>query len=136
MTKINILGQSLVELVVSIGIITLVISGLVFLMLGTLGTKTKSYDRKKAVEISQNVIEGMVQTKNSDGVSFWNLNSTYWSTMGEDHINGEYNYFVTATQFSGNGCSAVIVECLNVKVNVVWKDDQTLESFNRFFSRK
>ena len=93
-------GQSLIEVVFSIGIIMVVMSGVVFLIIATLGAKTKSYDRKKAVEISQNVIEGMVQTKMSDGTSFWNITSPYWVALGQNQVNGDYTYNVTVTQFS------------------------------------
>lgn len=129
-------GQSLIEVVFSIGVIMVVMSGVVFLIISTLGAKTKSYDRKKAVEISQNVIEGMVQTKMSDGTSFWDLASAYWVTMGQNKVNGDYTYNVSVTQFSGSGCSAVVVECLNARVNVAWKDGEVIENFNRFFTKK
>lgn len=129
-------GQSLIEVVFSIGIIMVVLSGVVFLIISTLGAKTKSYDRKKAVEISQNVIEGMVQTKMSDGTSFWNIGSAYWVALGQNHVDGDYNYNVTVTQFSGNGCSAVVLECVNARVNVTWKNGEVIENFNRFFTKK
>lgn len=134
--RFNKSGQSLIEVVFSIGIIMVVISGVVFLIISTLGAKTKSYDRKKAVEISQNVVEGMVQTKMSDGTSFWDLGSAYWTDLAQNHIDGEYNYNVTVTQYSGNGCSLMETECINARVNVNWKDGEVIESFNRFFTKK
>lgn len=129
-------GQSLIEVVFSIGVIMVVMSGVVFLIISTLGAKTKSYDRKKAVEISQNEIEGMVQTKMSDGTSFWNIGSAYWVAMGQNKVNGDYTYNVSVSQFSGSGCSAVVLECLNAKVNVTWKNGAVIENFNRFFTKK
>lgn len=129
-------GQSLIEVVFSIGMVALVVSGVVFLILTTLGSRTKSYDRKKAVEISQNVIEGMVQTKSNDATSFWNLSSAYWVGLGTSHVENNYFYSVGVSQFSGNGCSAVRVECLNANVTVGWNNGQKIENFTRFFSRK
>lgn len=129
-------GQSLIEVIFAIGIIMMVISGVVFLIISTLGAKTKSYDRKKAIEISQNEIETMVQKKTSDAVTFWDLSSAYWISQGQNKVDGDYTYSTTATQFSGSGCSAVVVECLNAKVTVSWKNGQMVESFNRFFTKK
>ncbi len=129
-------GQSLIEVVFSIGMVALVISGVVFLILATLGSRTKSYDRKKAVEIAQNVIEGMVQTKNDDGTSFWNLNSAYWVGLGTSQVSNNYFYSVTVSQYSSNGCSALRVECINANVTVGWNNGQKIENFTRFFSRK
>ena len=129
-------GQSLIEVVFSIGLIMVVLSGVVFLIINSLGVKTKSYDRKKAVEISQDIIEGMVRAKASDGVSFWDLNSTYWQNLGQDQVWGDYVFSVGVSWFAGSGCSAVTVDCVNAQVNVGWKDGQTIESFNRFFSKK
>lgn len=128
-------GQSLIEVVFSIGIMVLVVSGVVFLMTATLGARTKSYDRKKAVEISQNVIEGLVQTKNSDAASFWNLNSTFWQNQGQTKSLDNYQYSTSVSQFVGNGCSASPVECLNAKVTVTWNNGAVIEDFNRFFSK-
>jgi hypothetical protein len=60
----------------------------------------------------------------------------YWMTQGQVKVDGDYTYSTAATQFSGSGCSAVVVECLNAKVTVSWKNGQTVESFNRFFTKK
>jgi len=132
----NSIGQSLIEVVFSIGVIMIVMSGVVFLIISTLGAKTKSYDRKKAVEISQNVIEGLVQKKMGDAISFWDLGSAFWTTQAQNQVDGDYTYNVTVTQYSGNGCSAVVLECLNAKVNVAWKNGAVIENFNRFFTKK
>ncbi|MFZ2153130.1 MAG: hypothetical protein WAV41_03675 [Microgenomates group bacterium] len=130
------MGQSLIEVVFSIGLIAVVVSGVVFLLVQSLGAKSKSYERKKAVELSQNVIEGMVESKSADATSFWNLNSIYWLDMGQNHVSGDYNYRVTPSQVSGLGCSPTVVECINATVTVGWGSNQTMSSSNRFFSKK
>ena len=127
-------GQSLIEVIFSIGIIMVVISGVVFLILATLGSKTKGYDRKVAVEISQMAIEEMVKVRRDAAYNFWDLSSTYWQQQAQNHINGDYNYVVSVTQYVGNGCSAVPVECINTKVTISWKG-KDMETFNRFFSK-
>ena len=134
-------GQSLVEVVFAIGIILLVISGVTALLLVSVSSRTKSYDRQKAVELSQIVMENLLLEKKTAASDFWNYDSNFWITNRDvNQVNPnfpEYNYKITATQFSdGGGCSNSKLECMNVVVNIGWSGSNSGESFNRFFSNK
>ena len=123
-------GQSIVEVVFSIGVVALVVTGIVSLLIGTVGSRTKSYDRKKAVELSQIVMEKIVEEKNTDPATFWNLNSAYWVGLGSSLVEPNYEgYIYTAkgTAYSSNGCSNSVTECVNVVINIIWKDNRKVE---------
>ena len=135
-------GQSLIEVVFAIGLILLVVSGIVSLMLSTLGARTKGYDRLKAVELSQIVMESVVNEKTTDPSSFWNLQSIFWTTnMGTTQTNTNYpnyNYSMVANPRNDLGCNntATVVNCIDVVVNVGWSGSSNVEIYNRFFSNK
>ncbi len=135
-------GQSLIEVVFAIGLILLVVSGIVSLMLSSLGSRSKGYDRLKAVELSQIVMESMVNEKTTDPSSFWNSHSTFWTTnMGTTQTNTNYpnyNYTVAANPRNDPGCNntATAMNCMDVVVSVGWSGSQNTESYNQFFSNK
>ncbi|MBP9817969.1 hypothetical protein KBC75_04445 [Candidatus Shapirobacteria bacterium] len=133
-------GQSLIEVIFSVGLIVMVVTGVVVLMVNSLAARTKGFDRKKAVELAQVVMEGMVQQEATDGSEFWDLNSNYWltnnsKTQTNSNYKG-YTYVVDIVQFSGNGCSAIKFECATASVSVGWSGSATTDKFSRFFSRK
>ena len=130
------------EVVFAMGIILLVISGVVSLLLASFGARSKGYDRLKAVELSELVMEGMVNEKTTDASSFWNLQSPFWTAnVGWTLTNSSYpnyNYSVSANPRNAVGCvnNPPVISCLDVTVNVGWSGSQTNESFNRFFSNQ
>lgn len=63
-------GQSLVEVVVSIGLVVLVVSGVVTLVVNSLGARNKGFDRKKATELAQKVTEKSCQIKSTTPIVF------------------------------------------------------------------
>lgn len=132
-------GQSLIEIVFAIGLIMVVMTGIVALLINTIGAKTKSYDRNKSVELSQVVMEGVIYNKEVNPTSFWDLNSSYWANLRQSQIDAnfpDYSYSLTPTVYSGNGCSATVTECINVITRVTWKNGNIDDRFNRFFSRR
>ena len=135
-------GQSLIEVVFAIGIILFVISGVVSLLLSSFGSRTKSYDRLKAVELSQIVIESIINQEVTDPINFWNLQSAYWvANLGTTQTNSlypSYDFSIGVIPRNDIGCSnnLPLMNCVDVVVNVGWSGSQTNESFNRFFSKK
>jgi hypothetical protein len=121
------LGQSLVEVVVAIGIVALVISGMVVLMTNSLGSKTRGFDRKKAVEMSGIVMEQLVSVKNNNPDSFWGgyLDTIAGEKTMKPQFSDEYKYNVTYVNKSGG---------VEVQVKINWKDSQSV-AFTRFFTR-
>lgn len=122
-------GQSLVEVVVSIGIVILITSGVVALLVNVLGGRTKSFDRKKATELAQKVVETMVADKNQQGNYFWS--GTYWTGkyLGQkvDVNYVGYFYNVTTTFPYADGVEA--------KVVVGWVGTSDTVTVSRLFTK-
>lgn len=134
-------GQSLIEIVFSIGVIMLVIAGIVGLTMTTIGSRTKGYDRKKAVELSQVVMENLIKDEDTDPASFWNLGSSYWTLMQTSQTNSAfsgYTYSVGASAFVGDNCAPSPTQCLNAVISISWSGSgpTQMDKFNRFFSRE
>lgn len=126
-------GQSLVEVIFSITVVMLVITGVVSLIISTISVKTAAFQRKTASNMADVVVENLVNKQKNDTEKFWSLNNV---SAGQTlPIFGGYTYSVSYNQVSGvNGCSNAVKECANAVVTVSWGDNQTL-SINRFFSR-
>lgn len=129
-------GQSLVELVFSIGVIVLVLTGVVTLVINVLGSKTKAFDRKRATRLAELVTEQLVDQKENDPTVFWQLSPITNSTNPNSDYEG-YTYSVGFTNVVGNGCGVGITDCAEAVLNIGWsgKVNQVL-LFNRFFTRK
>ena len=129
-------GQSLIEVVFAIGLILIVIAGVVTLLLMTIGSRTKSYNRQKAVELSQIIMENMVKESINTPESFWNTSSEFWNINGSPQTNGnypDYSYTVTNDPVLNATCTAN--KCMNVEVLVTWQGSEDKVKSNRFFSR-
>lgn len=126
-------GQSLVEVVFSVGIMVIIIAGVVSLMAKTISLKTAAAQRKKAADMAELVIENILEQKKNDATGFWNLTdiTTPQTVSGYDG----FSYVIDYERFSGNGCSATVVECANADITVSWGDNQNI-TVKRFFSKK
>ena len=133
-------GQSLIEVVFSIGLVMLVITGIVMLLVNTVGSRTKSYERIKATELSQMVMERLVLEETTNSDSFWDLGSAFWTSrlgvVGIDSSFPSYDYLITATPNATNGCTAAT--CMDVVVSVGWSGSPSgvRDNFNRFFNKQ
>ena len=135
-------GQSLIEVVFSVGVIVLVMTAVLSLLVSSLKSRTQGLDRGKAAELGQKVIEQLVEMESADGDNFWNINSSYWRSNNgvTKTMSGYpgYNYTVGFTQVT-NVCpgTATNFVCANVTVGVGWTA-RTPQSvvFTRFFSRQ
>jgi len=119
-------GQSLIEIVFSIGIIALVVTASVILIVNAVGVKTNGFERKKATEMAEIVMEDLVNQKRNDGNDFWSLSSKAGETLPT--FTG-YNYSI-GYNTDGIGCSG----CVNAVITINWGDAQILE-VSRFFSK-
>lgn len=132
-------GQSMVELVFAVGIIVLVLTGVVVLVINSLGAKTKTSDRTKAAELGEIVVENLVDQKKNDADNFWLLNS---QTDQTDLRFPGYTYSVGFTNIVNNAeypaCGIDgITNCAEAIINVGWSgaEPQNL-TFTRFFSKQ
>jgi len=122
-------GQSLIEIVFSIGVVTLVLTGVVTLVINTANSNRVLSEREKAVELSQVLIENKVLEIKNDPLTFWNsANSLDGITEVNKTIDGftGYLYDVEYKSCNNNSC--------NIVFSVRWGNSQTL-SVERFFSR-
>lgn len=120
-------GQSLIEIVFSIGIIALVITGSVMLIVSAVGVKNSSFDRKKATEMAEIIIEDLVDQRQNDSTNFWNLNSKAGETLPN------FGNYVYSVEYNTDGISCG--DCTNAVVIITWGENKILE-VSRFFSKK
>lgn len=126
-------GLSIIEIIFSIGVTVLVITGVVSLMVQSTGLKTDASQREKATEVAQKVIEELVDKKNNERDSFWVLNEVSGATFPEIK---NYTYDVGYSRAIGIGCSDLPspATCVYAVINIGWGDSQTL-TVQRFFSK-
>ena len=114
-------GQSLIEILFSITVVVLVLTGIVTLMVKVLNVRGEASLRKKANDLSTIVIENQIKEKNNNPESFWNQ----VSLTGQTLVNFEgFTYDLNKTS---------VGQDLNVVVDIKW-EDQTLK-VQRFFSK-
>ena len=126
-------GQGIVEIIFSIGVIALVIVGVVTLVVNVMSVKSKSLKRKMAADLSEVVVENLLQQKRDTPNEFWALNN-----IGETSAVGfdGYTYTVGFTEVSGVGCSSDRNDCANAIINITWDEGESRMSVTRFFSRR
>lgn len=120
-------GQSLIDVIFSIGIVVLVLTGVVTLVVNITKVKTMAYERQRAIELSQLLIEDKLLESKNNLLVFWN------GGYADD------SKPVTAFgDFSGYSYSIVPYDCDRSKCNLVFTiewADQSL-SVERFFLRQ
>jgi type II secretory pathway pseudopilin PulG len=125
-------GQSLVEVVVGVGIMALTLSGVVALMVFSMGARSKGIDRKKASEVAATVAERLVEQRNGNPAEFWKLNDQV------DTIDG-VGYKAIFERKTDLGCStgAAPPTCVKVDVGVTWGDPASPQEYKivRYFTR-
>jgi len=138
-------GQSLVEVVLAIGVVVLVVTGVVILIVNVVGIKANSFDRKKASDLAETVVENLIESEKNNPEEFWLL-----SQMKNDVKLSGFDGFTYRVEFTpkldGN-CSPILVclgfddndcvlspKCVYAKVTVNWGNNKVL-TVDRFFSR-
>ena len=125
------------EIIFSVGVISLVIVGVVSLVVNVIGAKNSSLRRKKAAELGETVIEDLLNQKKSNPDQFWHL-----ASIGETTLAGFDGYFYSIGYTEVNdvsGCqkesSSSTARCANAVVNIIWDSGENNLSITRFFSR-
>jgi hypothetical protein len=122
-------GQGIVEVVFSIGVVLLILSGVVILMVNTFGAKNKGFDRKKATQLAQMIIEETVAERDNNPETFW---SNIENGVKEERLtkeDGFAGYFYNVTYIKIDDDSG------RVEVDV-WMDGRDEKvTFERFFGR-
>lgn len=138
-------GQGIAEIIFSIGVIAVVITGVVSLMINVLKTRANSLKRERASEMSNVVLENLVSKKTLDqkgGAS----SSNFWEVDILNSIQNGVNLSGTLPEFEGYiynvGFSQVIddqkckrddITCAEAIINIFWNDGEDNLSVSRFF---
>lgn len=122
-------GQSIIEAVFLIGALAVVLSGIVVLMLTTMNSRTKGFDRKKAAELAEREIERLVDEKTNNPATFWQSPMTDRTGSSE-----EFSYKINFVDKKlALTCKA---ECVDAVIEITWtKNTDQKMTFSRFFSR-
>lgn len=134
MNKFN-KGQSLVEVILAVGVVVLVITGVVMLIINTVSLKTAATLRKRAGEVADIVVENLLEQKKNNKDIFWNL-----SPITNQSMSGDYSSFVYGVVFdrvtNNVGCVATPnpPNCANATITVSWGNNNTLV-VSRFFAK-
>lgn len=122
-------GLSIVEIIFSIGVTVLVITGVVSLMVQSTGIKTNTSQRKKATDVAQKIIEELVYQKNNNRDLFWELTPILSGTLDD------YIYTVGYSGVTTGDCQDLAPwNCVDAVINVGWGNSETL-IVKRFFSK-
>lgn len=120
-------GQSLVDVVFSIGILSLVLVGVMMLVVSTAKAKMAASERQKAIQLSQLLIENKVVEIKNDPLVFWNaLNHNNVTDQTNVDFTG-YLYDVEYSDCDSKSCKIIFT--------VKWGDSQNL-SVERLFLRQ
>ena len=122
-------GTSLIEVIFSVGILVIVITAVVSLIVKTSGIKTMEAQRKRASEMSEVIIENLMESKKNNSDDFWQMDDTEKATVA-----GYEGYSYSLNMNENDECS-VGVECIDAVIVISWGDNQTL-TVKRFFSNK
>jgi Tfp pilus assembly protein PilV len=126
-------GQSLIEVVISVGVIVLVVTGVITLIVNTVNIKSATYQRKRASEVAEKVIENLLEQKTSNKDNFWTLDPNKINKVTFDFSG--YTYDVGFSQVTTNtGCVVSPPNCANATITVNWGDGEKV-IVSRFFSK-
>jgi hypothetical protein len=127
-------GQGVVEVVFSIGVVLLILSGVVILMVNTFGAKNKGFDRKKATQLAQMIIEEKVAERDNSPETFW---SNIENGVKDERLtkeDGFAGYFYNVTYIKIDDDSGRV----EVEVGMEGRDEEGRDekvTFERFFGR-
>ncbi len=134
-------AQALIESVVAIGILALVMTAAVALIVMSTANRQTSFDRRKANELANKVVEDFVDRSQNNPILFWNYQESAQTGLSNSSFPG-YVYtvdFDTITQSATypNCGTGTPRQCTELMVKVDWpgKNPQSL-TVRRFFSRK
>ena len=123
-------GQSLIDVIFSMGIIVLVLTGVVILVVSTAKVKRLAFERQKAIELSQLLIENKVLESKNDQTTFWN-----GGYSNDDKSVSDFGDF-SGYQYSINPNPSCNNQSCNLIFTVKWEGVGKSLSVERLFLRK
>lgn len=133
-------AQGIVESVLAVAILMLVLGGSVVLLVMGLSGRKNSFDRRRATELADLTMEGLVAQAADGGSTFWNLNNIPdCSRSGFENYTCNVvftNVPIGSPNYPNCGNSGV-VNCAEAEITIAWQGKSNLSmKFNRFFSRE
>ena len=129
-------AQALVESVVAIGILALVLTAAIALIVMSTSIRQRGFDRRKANQLANTVMEEYVAKSQQDPATFWvNTDNLSGKTMPE-YSGYVYNVTFSFFFFSYPNCVVANKNWMEIVVGVGWsgKNPENIE-VRRFFSR-
>jgi type II secretory pathway pseudopilin PulG len=126
-------GQSLIEVVFSIGVLVIVIAAVIDLVVKTTALRSRELQRNKASEMSEIIIENYLEDKKNHSDDFWNLTPVVKENLDDYDEYSDYTYSVDWTE-NVIDCE-VDIRCVDAVITIEWGDDQSF-LVKRFFSNK
>ena len=131
-------GQSIIEVVFSLGAAALVLMGAVVLIINSLGSRSKVFDHRKASQLAESVMEDLVAMKANDPGTLFS--SSWQDTQLAVQSNSDfpgYTYSIDfIPQLSSSGVCATTGNCVTAVVTVSWTNDVARTvSYDKFFSK-
>lgn len=125
-------GLSIIDVIFSMGIVVLVLTGVIILIVNTASARRAAYERQKAVEFSQLLIETKVLEIKNDPVNFWNnlSNLSDQENKNAESINSNFSGYLYNVEYK----NCVTSNC-TIIFTVKWGDSQELK-VERLFLRK
>lgn len=118
------------EIIFSIGVVILVLTGVVALVITTAKVKRMAAERQKAIELSETLIEKQILTVKNDPSTFWSNTTTLNGQTDSGNIDPDYpNYIYDINYTNCNDLSC------NVGFTIYWGESQSL-SVERLFSKQ
>lgn len=124
-------GQSIIEIVFSMGVVVLVLTGVVILMVNVASSKGKALERAKAFELSQILMENEVLRVRDIGSSFWDGTDRI-NKVGQTDVN--FDGYLYDVQYGDNGRVCDNKNCVII-FTVRWNNSSQSLSVERFFSK-
>ncbi len=130
-------GQALIESVVAVGVLALVMTAAIALIVMSTANRRSNFDRRKANELANKVVETFVNESQNNVVVFWNNLSG--GDCGESAFTGytcNYNFTILTQPAHANCGNGSPPRCVELTVTVSWpgKTPQNL-IVKRFFSQ-
>jgi hypothetical protein len=125
-------GQSLIDIIFSLTVLILVLTGVIALVIGTTKAKTLVSERKKAIEFSQKKIEDEIQNIKENPLVFWS-----GSTAPVSSTDSSFPGYKSVMTYDSSNCqiNGDSNDHCNLIFTISWGNNQTL-SVARFFTRQ
>ena len=118
-------GQTLIEVLVALGIISIIVTALASVVVTSMNTAQLSKNQNQALHYAQEGVEVLRQLRDQDYVAFRDYNNTFCldkesSVLGTDCTSPNIdNFFLRKVTIVQSGCSADVA---SVAVSVLWTD--------------